>query len=55
MLRALGSAEVHDIIREQGEVSVACEYCNQKYRFDAVDVEQLFASKVPPAVPPTRH
>jgi molecular chaperone Hsp33 len=55
MLRALGAAEVHDIVREQGEVAVTCEYCNQKYRFDAVDVEHLFASEVPPAVPRTRH
>ncbi len=55
MLRAMGPDEVHDILREQGSVSVTCEFCNQKYEFDAVDAEQLFAAESSPAVPPTRH
>jgi molecular chaperone Hsp33 len=55
MLRALGTDEVHDIIKERGSVSVTCEFCNQRYEFDAVDAEQLFAADAPPAVPPTRH
>lgn len=46
MLRSLGQAELHDIIAEQGHVAVACEFCNQKYTFDSVDIEQLFASNV---------
>jgi hypothetical protein len=25
---------------------VTCEFCNQQYRFDKVDVEQVFASEV---------
>ncbi len=48
MLRALGPEEVRDIIKEQGAVSITCEYCNQKYHFDAVDAEQIFAADVPP-------
>lgn len=55
MLRALGADEVRDILNEQGVVSVACEFCNQKYTFDAVDVEQIFAGSGQPAVPGTRH
>lgn len=55
MLRALGPDEVHGVVREQGVVSVTCEFCNQRYDFDAVDAEQLFAADSPPAVPPTRH
>lgn len=57
MLRTLGYAEVSDIIREQGSVRVACEFCNQKYRFDSVDAAQLFAADAPPDSPgsPTRH
>lgn len=42
-LRMLGQNEVHDVIKEQGEVSVTCEFCNQKYVFDAVDADALFA------------
>ncbi len=57
MLRSLGYDEVHDILHEQGSVRVACEFCNQKYEFDSVDAEQLFAADVPPDSPssPTRH
>jgi molecular chaperone Hsp33 len=43
LLRALGAEEVRDILREQGSVTVTCEFCHRPYRFDAVDVETLFA------------
>lgn len=55
MLRALGPDEVHDILKEQGAVSITCEYCNQNYRFDAVDAEQIFAGDVPPQGSLTHH
>ncbi|MCU0759997.1 MAG: Hsp33 family molecular chaperone HslO [Steroidobacteraceae bacterium] len=44
MLRSLGEAEVRDVLAEQGSVTVTCEFCHRPYRFDAVDVEQLFAA-----------
>jgi molecular chaperone Hsp33 len=44
VLRSLGAAEVRDILREQGSVAVTCEFCQRPYRFDAVDVERLFAA-----------
>ena len=43
LLRALGPAEVRDVLNEQGAVTVTCEFCHRPYRFDAVDVEALFA------------
>jgi len=55
MLRTLGSEEVHAILAERGEVSVACEFCNQKYDFDSVDVEQLFVSNVQATPSATKH
>jgi len=42
MLISLGEAEVLDIVAEQGEVSVNCEFCNAFYRYDSVDVAALF-------------
>ena len=44
MLRALGEAESRSVVAERGAVDVRCEFCNRNYRFDAVDVEQLFKS-----------
>lgn len=42
-LRMLGPDEIKPLLEEQGEVSVNCEFCNQRYVFDAVDIEQVFA------------
>jgi molecular chaperone Hsp33 len=55
LLRGLGRDEVQDILREQGNVRVDCEFCNQRYEFDAVDVEALFAGSDQPEVPSTLH
>jgi molecular chaperone Hsp33 len=55
MLRMLGLDEVRSILAEQGQVEVGCEFCNQRYVFDAVDAEQLFASEVVTRVGDTRH
>ena len=44
VLRSIGEAEVREILAEQGAVTVTCEFCHRPYRYDAVDVEQLFAA-----------
>ena len=43
LLRALGAEEVRGVLQEQGAVTVTCEFCHRPYRFDAADVEALFA------------
>jgi len=43
MLQALGADETRAVLAERGAVEVQCDFCNRTYRFDAVDVEQLFA------------
>lgn len=55
VLRMLGREEVESILAEQGRVSVACEFCGNRYEFDPVDAGQLFAGE--PAFPTslTRH
>jgi len=42
MLIGLGHEEVQSIVAEQGEVSIACEFCDANYRYDAIDVTALF-------------
>jgi molecular chaperone Hsp33 len=46
MLRMLGRDEVDSVVAEQGSVEVHCEFCNRRYGFDPVDIEQVFASDV---------
>ncbi|SAL62626.1 Hsp33 protein [Caballeronia terrestris] len=45
MLKMLGREEVDSVIAERGDVEVHCEFCNQRYEFDPVDVAQLFVAK----------
>lgn len=56
MLQGLGVEEAESILAERNEIEVACEFCGQQYRYDAVDAAQLFAAPVsqPPA-PPGMH
>jgi molecular chaperone Hsp33 len=42
MLRGLGREESEGLIAERGVVEVGCEFCGLQYRFDAVDVGEMF-------------
>ena len=42
ILSILGEKESLHLLHEQGHIGVTCEFCNQPYRFDAIDVAQFF-------------
>ena len=42
MIRGLGADEAADILQERTTIEVGCEFCGTQYRFDAVDVAQIF-------------
>ncbi|MBV2163352.1 MAG: Hsp33 family molecular chaperone HslO [Comamonas sp.] len=42
MLRGLGQEEVAGVVAERGSVEVGCDYCGTQYRFDPIDITQLF-------------
>ncbi len=44
LVRALGLEEARAALAEQGTLTVTCEFCGRDYRYDAVDIEQLFAA-----------
>jgi molecular chaperone Hsp33 len=46
MLLGLGRDEVEGLIAERGEAEVGCDFCGTHYRFDAVDVGELFTPPV---------
>lgn len=52
MLRGLGRDEAFSVLSEQGQVAVTCEFCNEHYTFDGIDLEQVFASEMLNAPPP---
>ena len=53
MLRSLGEAEVRQILEEHGELVVRDDLSNHAYRFDAAEIDALFASYPAPDVPPS--
>lgn len=55
MLKMLGVAEIEDILSERPVVEVRCDFCNQPYRFDAVDCAALFRDTVSGDHPHSRH
>lgn len=55
MLKMLGRAELEDILSERPDVEVHCDFCNQRYAFDAVDCAQLFSDPGPAPDPKLRH
>lgn len=55
MLHSLGRAEAEAAVREDGMVEVTCEFCNTQYRFDRVDLEQVFRTTENAPAAPTRH
>jgi molecular chaperone Hsp33 len=43
MLKSLGREEAESILAERADIEIACDFCGTQYRFDAVDVGELFA------------
>lgn len=41
-LISIGKQEIEDIIKEQGEAEMSCQFCDKKYHFDKSELEELF-------------
>ncbi len=55
-LVSLGQADAEALVQEQGgSVTIDCQFCNQRYVFDAADIAQLFAGGGSDAPSATRH
>jgi molecular chaperone Hsp33 len=55
VLRMLGEDDLRALLTEQGNVSVACEFCGRRYVFDPVDIESLLATDSLPPPTDVRH
>lgn len=38
---SLGKEEIYDILSEQGEIKIECQYCDKKYCYNSEDIEKL--------------
>lgn len=48
VLKLLGKEESESACRDHGRLLVTCEYCGRRQKFDAVDIEALFADITTP-------
>lgn len=46
MLRTLGESAVREILQEEGEVAIQCQFCHQQYRFDKPRIDEIFSSRI---------
>ncbi len=42
VLISLGKNELKDILKNEGEIKVNCEFCDKEYKFNDKDIEELF-------------
>jgi molecular chaperone Hsp33 len=40
----LGQQDANNLLSENGQIEVACEFCNEHYHFDKIDVAQIFSN-----------
>lgn len=43
VIRSLGRSEADSLLEENPIISITCDFCNQTYQFDQVDVGRIFA------------
>lgn len=43
-LRTIPREELDTILAEQGKIEMGCEFCNNNYSFDCIDIEALFSN-----------
>ena len=55
MLRSISHQEAADIIQEQGNISVACEFCGKSYQFDEIDIAEIYSTHIQPSDSSIRH
>lgn len=54
-LSTINRSELEDILREQGEITMDCEFCQQQYRYDKEDVALLLTAQKPGSESRTLH
>lgn len=42
VLTVLGEKDVQDLLKEKGHIDIRCDFCNESYVFDSIDVALLF-------------
>ena len=54
-LATIDQAELEDILKEQGEISMDCEFCKRQYKYNKEDIAPLLAPQIPAPESTTLH
>jgi len=55
MLRSLGRSEAEAAVSDNGAAEIICEFCKTRYRFDRIELDQIFRSDHDTQTNPTAH
>lgn len=55
MLRSISHQEASEIIKEQGNILVDCEFCGKKYHFDEIDIAGIYTEHSHDIDPSVQH
>jgi molecular chaperone Hsp33 len=55
MLRSISHEEAASIVKEQGNISVDCEFCGKSYDFDAIDIAEIYSTNAQPSSSNLKH
>jgi molecular chaperone Hsp33 len=42
VIKTLGEEDANALLKEKGGIEINCDFCNQKYNFDAIDITLMF-------------
>lgn len=45
IVKSLDKSEVQDILQNEGQIEIHCDFCNKYYRFDKNQIEQILSEK----------
>ncbi|MGZ8200116.1 MAG: Hsp33 family molecular chaperone HslO [Methylosarcina sp.] len=54
-LRTFSRSELEEILQEKGMIEAGCEFCNELYRFDRLDIEKILLEETSPHISKTTH
>ena len=43
LVKSLGIEEANETINEQGNIGIDCQFCNQRYQLDSIDIKRIFS------------
>jgi len=46
MVASLGQQEAENMLKEHDEIAIDCEFCNQHYQLDGIDIKRIFAENM---------